>query len=128
MTKKNEKNLQLKKIKHFLVKIAVYCTYPKASIKDVPATEEAFSPQKRTSSTSKHKIFCGPFSHLGSPGSGSTDLYEFASSRSGFGSETLRRSLGAQHHFMNWFKVVASSISAHDLLRTSVQVMKNGDT
>ncbi len=29
---------------------------PKASIKDSQATEEAFSPQKRTSSTSKHEI------------------------------------------------------------------------
>jgi hypothetical protein len=31
-------------------------TYPKASIKDFQATEEAVSPQKRTSSTSKHEI------------------------------------------------------------------------
>jgi hypothetical protein len=31
--------------------------YPKAFIKDVHATEEAFSPQKRTYSTSKHKKF-----------------------------------------------------------------------
>ncbi len=30
-------------------------TYPQASIKDTQATGEAFSPQKRTSSTSKHK-------------------------------------------------------------------------
>jgi hypothetical protein len=32
-------------------------TYPQASKKDVQATEEAFGPQKRTSSTSKHKFF-----------------------------------------------------------------------
>jgi hypothetical protein len=32
-------------------------TSPYASIKDVQATEEAFSPQKRTSSTSQHEIF-----------------------------------------------------------------------
>jgi hypothetical protein len=31
-------------------------TYPRASIKDFQATEEAFSPQKRASSTSKHEI------------------------------------------------------------------------
>jgi hypothetical protein len=31
-------------------------TYPQPSIKDVQATEEAISPQKSTSSTSKHKI------------------------------------------------------------------------
>ncbi len=31
-------------------------TYPQASIKDVQATGEAFSPQKRPSSTSKHEI------------------------------------------------------------------------
>jgi hypothetical protein len=30
--------------------------YPKASTKDVQATGEAFSPLKRTSSTSKHEI------------------------------------------------------------------------
>jgi hypothetical protein len=31
-------------------------TYPWAPIKEVQATEEDFSPQKRTSSTSKHEI------------------------------------------------------------------------
>ncbi len=31
-------------------------TYPQASRKDGLATEEAFSPQKRTSSTAKHEI------------------------------------------------------------------------
>jgi hypothetical protein len=31
-------------------------TYPSAFIKDFQATEEAFSPQKRTSSISKHEI------------------------------------------------------------------------
>jgi hypothetical protein len=41
-------------------------TYPYVSIKDVQATEEAFSPQKRTSSTFKNKIinffyYCGSF-------------------------------------------------------------------
>jgi hypothetical protein len=41
-------------------------TYPWAFIKDYQATEEAFSPQKRTSSTSKLEIFkffyfCGSF-------------------------------------------------------------------
>jgi hypothetical protein len=51
-------------------------TYPKASIKDAQATVEAFSPQKRTSSTSKHEnsvlfsIFVG---HFGPPGSGSSN-------------------------------------------------------
>jgi hypothetical protein len=49
-------------------------TYPWASIKDTQATEEAFSPQKRTSSTSKHEnsllfsIFVG---HFCPPGTGS---------------------------------------------------------
>jgi hypothetical protein len=42
-------------------------TFPYASIKDAQATGEAFSPQKRTSSTSKHEnsvlfsIFVGLF-------------------------------------------------------------------
>jgi hypothetical protein len=31
-------------------------TYPQASIKDAQATGEAYSPQKRTSSNSKHEI------------------------------------------------------------------------
>jgi hypothetical protein len=31
-------------------------TYPYASIKDVQAARKAFSPQKRTSSASKHEI------------------------------------------------------------------------
>jgi hypothetical protein len=49
-------------------------TYPYASIKDAQATGEAFSLQKRTSSTSKHEnsllfsIFVG---HFCPPGSGS---------------------------------------------------------
>ncbi len=53
---------------------------PQASIKDVRALEEAFTPQKRTSST-----FVG---HFCPPGSryGATDLIE-----SGSGSETLVR-------------------------------------
>jgi hypothetical protein len=46
---KNLKNL------HLIKKCAIYL--PQASIKDVPATREAFSPQKRKSSTSKHEIY-----------------------------------------------------------------------
>jgi hypothetical protein len=51
-------------------------TYPLASIKDVQATGEASSPQKKTSSTSKHEnslffsIFVG---HFCPPGSGSSN-------------------------------------------------------
>jgi hypothetical protein len=40
--------------------------YPWAFIKDVQATEEAFSPQKRTSSTSKLKNFFTFFNFCGS--------------------------------------------------------------
>jgi hypothetical protein len=58
-------------------------TYPEASIKDFQDTEEAFSPQKRTSTTSKHDFlffstFVGHFCPPGS-GSGSTDLIESGS-------------------------------------------------
>jgi hypothetical protein len=35
--------------------------YPLASIKDAKATGEALSPEKKTSSTSKHGIFNGTF-------------------------------------------------------------------
>jgi hypothetical protein len=50
---KNCKNLQLEnKFGIFLSKIAIHLS--KASLQ---ATGEAFSPQKRTSSTSKHEIF-----------------------------------------------------------------------
>ncbi len=45
-----------KKIKFFRSKIAIYSTHPQASLKDAQATGEAFSSQKRTSSTSKHEI------------------------------------------------------------------------
>jgi hypothetical protein len=48
------KNLQLKKKLNFQIKLQL--THPLDSIKDIQATEEAFSPQKRTSSTSRHKI------------------------------------------------------------------------
>jgi hypothetical protein len=56
----------IKNWKKFTAEIFFQFTYPYASIKDVQATGEAFSPQKRTSSTSKHKIskiyhFCGSF-------------------------------------------------------------------
>jgi hypothetical protein len=43
------------KILYFLIKICnlKYGTYPEAFIKDVQATGEVFTPQKKTSSTSK---------------------------------------------------------------------------
>jgi hypothetical protein len=51
---KNVKSFQLKKmfdqILHFFI------IYPWAFMKDVPAKREAFSPQKGTTRTSKHKI------------------------------------------------------------------------
>jgi hypothetical protein len=74
------KKLQLKNNDYFFIKnwnLPGYCTYPLASIKDVQATGEAFSPQKRTSSTSKHEIsqlcfyYCG---HFCTPGSRSETL------------------------------------------------------
>ncbi len=49
---KIEKNYSCKKIWYFFYQILQF-TY---SIKDVQAAWEAFSPQKRTSSTSKHEI------------------------------------------------------------------------
>jgi hypothetical protein len=65
---KNRKNLQLEKITiHFFWIKNYKLPIPGPPIKDVQAAEEAFSPQKRTSSTSKHEIFliflnfCGAF-------------------------------------------------------------------
>jgi hypothetical protein len=51
-------NQKMKKIqpKLFLYQKLQF-TYPQASIKDVQATAETFSPQKRTSSASKDEIF-----------------------------------------------------------------------
>jgi hypothetical protein len=49
MTKTEEKIQVGKKLSVFDQKLQF--TYPKASIKDAQATGEAFSPQKRTSST-----------------------------------------------------------------------------
>jgi hypothetical protein len=63
-------------------------TYPQSSIKNIQATGEALSPQKRTSSASKHEIyfsiFVGHFCPPGSDpysesGSGSTELIESGS-------------------------------------------------
>ncbi len=51
---KIEKNLQLKKNYGIFLNQKLQYTYSQASIKDVQATEEAFSPEKRASSTSKH--------------------------------------------------------------------------
>jgi hypothetical protein len=60
MTKNGRKKMKRKK-NYFLDQKPQF-TYPLASIKYVQATKEAFSPQKRTSSTSKHEIsdFCLP--------------------------------------------------------------------
>jgi len=55
MTKNWEKFTAEQKIKYFFDQKLQF-TYPKASIKKVQATEEAFSHQKRTSSNSKHEI------------------------------------------------------------------------
>jgi hypothetical protein len=58
-----KKNYSLKNL-NFRTKIAIYLSL---SIKDVQAIGEAFNPQKRTSSTSKHEISllflfkCRPF-------------------------------------------------------------------
>jgi len=78
-----KKNLQLNK--NFDQKLQF--TYPYASIKDVQVTKEAFSYQKRISSTSKHEIsyfflllwvlfaLLDPYTDPNSEyGSGSTDL------------------------------------------------------
>ncbi len=51
-----EKNTAEKNFQAFLTKKLQF-TYPQAIIKDVQATGEALSPQKRTSSTSKDEIF-----------------------------------------------------------------------
>ncbi len=79
MAKKLKKNYSWKKLNFFYQKLQF--TYPKASIKNVQVTEEAFSCQKRPSNTSKHEplkqisTFGG---HFCPPGSGSgfpnTDL------------------------------------------------------
>jgi hypothetical protein len=50
-----EKNYSWKKFKFFLDQKLQF-TYPQASIKNVQVTEEAFSSQKRPSSTSKHEL------------------------------------------------------------------------
>ncbi len=63
---KLKKKKQLKKILNLFL-INLQFTYPKASIKYVQVTEEAFSSQKRPSNTSKHELlqkiffFCGSF-------------------------------------------------------------------
>ncbi len=54
MTKKIEKNLQLKKNLIFLSKIVLYLSL--GHHKGLPSFREAFSPQKKTSSTLKHEI------------------------------------------------------------------------
>jgi hypothetical protein len=46
---------KMKKIEFFKPKIAIYLSL--GCKKDVQATGDAFSPQKRTSSPSKHEIF-----------------------------------------------------------------------
>jgi|LakMenEpi03Aug12_release.lakeMendotaPanAssembly.Ray.scaffolds.fasta_scaffold1058454_1 hypothetical protein len=70
------KKLQLKKIKYFFDQ-KFQLIYPLAAIKDVQATGEAFSLQKRKSNTSKHEIFIILGSDPDSEsGPGSTDLIE----------------------------------------------------
>jgi hypothetical protein len=57
MTKNRGKKITAGKNLIFSFDQKLQFTYPLATIKDVQATGEAFSPQKRTSSTSKHKIY-----------------------------------------------------------------------
>jgi hypothetical protein len=61
-----------------------HLSIPRPPEKDVEDTEEAFSPQKRTTSTSKHEISVFIFAHLdpdpdSGSGYGSTDLIESGS-------------------------------------------------
>ncbi len=49
-------NIAEKKIIFFWSQISIYLSLDETSLKDVQATGEAFSPQKRTSRTSKHVI------------------------------------------------------------------------
>jgi hypothetical protein len=59
---KFKKKLQLKKIgtgiinEYFFIYQKQRFNYPKAYIKDIQATREAFRTQRKTSSTSKHEI------------------------------------------------------------------------
>jgi hypothetical protein len=50
------KKLQLKKILNFFLINNYNLPIPRASIKNVQVTEEAFSSQKRSSNTSKHEL------------------------------------------------------------------------
>jgi hypothetical protein len=68
MTKNWRKKLKLKKVKNIFLIKNYNSPFPRPPIKDVQAAEEAFSPQKRTSSTSTHEIYLG---HFCPPGSGS---------------------------------------------------------
>jgi hypothetical protein len=78
MTKYLKKFTAEKKFDIFFEKKLQF-SYPQASIKDAQAAEEAFSPQKRTSSTTKHEYsllcsihvarFCTPGSGAGSSNS-----------------------------------------------------------
>jgi hypothetical protein len=56
MTKNKIQFTDEKQIKFFFRRQKLQFTYPLASIKDVQVTKEAFSSQKRTSSTSEHEI------------------------------------------------------------------------
>jgi hypothetical protein len=84
-------------------------TYPCVSIKDAQATGEDFSPQKRTSSTSKHEnsglfLFCGSFlpswirirNLNADPDPDQATQINADPCGSGSGSETLTRSMDLQ--------------------------------
>jgi hypothetical protein len=92
MTKNLKKNFKLKEI--FLDQKLHY-TYPKASIEVAQATGEAYSPQKRKSSTSKHEIsllFSVFVSQFRPPESGSRSGFSNSNQcglGSGSGSKTL---------------------------------------
>ncbi len=70
----------------FWLKITI--TYSQAPLNDAQATEEAFKPQKRKSSTSKHEIsslfFCGSFLPYPGSGSGSRNQVNAVPCGSGF--------------------------------------------
>ncbi len=53
---KNWKKITAEKKLNFFLNQKLQFTYPKASIKNVQVTEEAFSSQKKPSNTSKHEL------------------------------------------------------------------------
>ncbi len=116
---KLKKKVQMKKNVPFFDQKLQF-TYPQASFKDVQTTGEAFSPQKRTSSTSKMKFINFFYTFLGyfySPGSGCVLEFNFLRPSKGLDSSLSRKMSKIVAPYSTYFLLLQVIIRQHSCVK-----------